>query len=178
MTIDIGKIFRTKAEVLCWGLKTNHIAKTIYSIQHPSEHKRTGNSGLHLLIDGRLVINAIYGEEFCELSPYTLREIDKKPWLFKENRPICECSVIMPPKWYLQKTKNGTMMEEIFLQEGRDTLITAIWNNCCYFSKNLQCQFCVLGYNKGLEFKKLNQVVEAAETALQENPNYYLHLTG
>ncbi len=176
MTLD--SIFKTKAEILCWGLKTNVTANKIYSMQHPTGHKRTGNSGLHFMLNGRLVINAIYGEQFCGTSPYHIEETDKEFWLFKGDNLICKCFIIMPPAWYFKKTKNGILMEEIFLQEGRDTLITAIWNNCCYFSKNIQCKFCILGYNKGVEFKKIDQVMETANAALQENPHYYIHLTG
>ena len=171
-------IFKIKAELLCWGVKATSSAKKIYSIQHPTDHKRTGNSGIHFVLDKQLLINVIYGEQFCEMSPYHIEEKDKTFWLFKAQDKICECNVIPPPAWYAKKTKNGTVMEEIFMQEGRDTLITAIWNNCCYFSNDSQCKFCVLGYNKGVELKKVNQIVETAQAALQENAKYYIHLTG
>ena len=173
--LDLIKI---KSEVLCWGIKTNNTAEQIYQIQHPTAHKRTGNVGLHLLLDDKLVINAIYGEKFSETSPYHLEKTKNGFILCKNSDDICQFKTIQPPAWYFKKTKDGTLMSNIFLQEGKETLITAIWNNCCYFSNNTQCRFCVLGYEKGVEMKKVDQIAETVRVALQENPNHYVHLTG
>jgi len=170
-------IIATKAEVLCWGLQTNDVAEGIYKTQHPTAHKRTGNAGLHLLVNG-VVLNAIYGEPFSEKSPYHLEKEGANLLLYKGKKPISTCTIIAPPKWYNKRTQSGVLMSDVFLQEGKDTLITAIWNNCAYFSKNLQCQYCVLGYEKGVEFKQVDEVVETVQTAVKEKQSYYVHLTG
>lgn len=168
----------TKSELLCWGVKTNSVADKIYSLQHPTAHKRTGNAGLHLILESRLVVNVIYGEPFCENSPYSLEEIDGEFWICKNKKQIRQFTPISAPKWYQRRTANGTLMADILLQEGVDTLITAIWNSCCYFRKKEQCKFCVLDSERGVEWKDLNQIKEVVSVAYKENPNYFLHFTG
>jgi hypothetical protein len=169
---------KTKAEVLCWGLRQSRSAEQAYLIQHPTEHKRTGNAGIHMIIKDGSVLNAIYGEKFCERSPYHLEKINNNFWLYKNKIPTCQVSLISAPKWYTERTKDGTLMADVFLQEGIDTLISSIRNNCCYFQDNKQCRFCILGYEKGIGQKKVSHIAETAYVALKENPNYYLHLTG
>lgn len=174
----LNDLFRIKTEVLCWGIKTTKTAEEIFLAQHPTLHKRTGHSGIHIVLKGKLVVNAMYGEKFCQSSPYKVGKINNQYWLFKKNEPICQFSVISAPKWYKKKTQDGTIMADILLQEGVDTLITAIWNNCCYYSNNTQCKFCILGYEKGVEWKKIESFVETVKAALKEKPSYFLHLTG
>lgn len=171
-------LIKIKSEVLCWGLKTSQAAEEIYITQHPSVHKRTGNAGIHILLGNKLVANAIYGERFCEKSPYHIEKQKGRYFLYKNKKPVCNFSIIKAPKWYLLRTKDGALMADIALQEGIDTLISGVWNNCCYFSNGTQCKFCILGDEKGVEWKKVSHLLETVKTALKENPNYFLHLTG
>ena len=177
--IKICDLIKVKAEVLCWGLKFSRAADEIYLSQHPTVHKRTGNAGIHMVLEDKLVLNAIYGERFCQFSPWSIEKINKQFWLFKNKKPACKFSVIKAPKWYLKKTSDGVYMADVLLQEGLDTLTAAVWNNCCYFKNRTECQFCILGNERGgIEWKKVGQIVEVVAEALKENPDYYLHFTG
>ena len=171
-------IIKIKAEILCWGLRSSKTTDEIYRIQHPSSHKRTGNAGIHIILNGEVVLNAIYGEKFCEKSPYNIEKIKNKFWLSKNNTPVCKISIIEAPRWYANHTTKGILMCDVLLQEGVDTLISGLWNNCCYFKNGTECKFCILGYEKGIEWKNINDVIDTVNAALKENPNYYIHLTG
>lgn len=172
------ELIKAKAGVLCLGLKPNRVAEEIYLIQHPTTHKRTGNAGLHVVLEGGLVLNAIYGERFCEGSPFHLEKQEGQYWLFNNETPVCQLSVIEPPKWYTQRTADGVYFSDVILLEGLDTLISGVWNNCCYFRNGTQCKFCILGFERGLEWKSVDHLTQAIEAALKENPNYRVHLTG
>jgi len=167
-----------KSEILCWGVRHSEVAEEIYSLQHPTDHRRTGNAGIHTLLDDSIVLNIIYGEKFCETSPYSIEKAGEKVLLAKYGKPVANISMIRAPEWYSKKTSDGTTMADIVLQEGENTLIAGIWNNCCYFQKNLQCKFCTLGYRKGVEWKTVGQLAQTVAAAYEENPDYYLHLTG
>ena len=174
----LDNMLNTKAELLCWGLKTSKAADEIYLIQHPTAHKRTGNAGIHIILDDNYVINSIYGEPFCEKSPYSIEKIKDRFYLYKNNKHLCGISVIKAPEWYKKSTTDGHLMADVFLQEGKDILITGLWNNCCYFNNETQCKFCVLGHQKDNGLKNINHFVETVLAAQKEKPDYSLHLTG
>ena len=162
--MDCKQLVNIKADILCQGLQTTDVANNIYTRQHPGDDNRTGNAGLQLILDDRLVLNAIIGDKFCEKSPYRI-ETDG---IYKK---IIDYKVIESPSWY---KKCG----DVFLQEGKNTLITAVWNDCCYFHKNEQCRYCEMGYGDNKGFKKVKDIANAVKMALKENPNIYVHLTG
>jgi radical SAM protein (TIGR04043 family) len=176
----VGKYYQlaVKAEVLCYGFKINQVAEEIYNKQHPTLHKRTGNAGLQLDLGNNIFINAIYGDQFCEQSPYQLEKINGNFSILKNNTPIQSCQIIPAPNWYQKKTSDGVEMSSVFLQEGRDTLISALLGLCCYSFTNTQCGFCALESDKQNILKKPDQLAETVQQALKENPNYYIHLTG
>lgn len=165
--MNCGELIKIKAEILCWGVRANETANEIYKIQHPGNDNRTGNAGLHLILDGRLVVNAITGDKFCEKSPYIIKE----DGIYKNGEKAVDYEVIKAPKWYEQ-------CGDIFLQEGKNTLITAIYSDCCYFHKNEQCKYCELGYGDSKGFKKVDDIVKAVLMALKEDPDIFVHLTG
>jgi len=172
---DYAKI---KAEILCWGLRKSPAAENIFLEQHPTLHKRTGNAGIQLLLESGLVLNAIYGEDFCEKSPYHIEKENGSIRIYKNRELVCICAAIKAPEWYAKRTRGGYFMADIILQEGRDTLITGIWNNCCYYQNGTQCRFCVFGYEKGIERKSIGNIVETLQAALKEKSGYHLHMTG
>lgn len=170
-------LIKIKAELLCKGLQVSEAAQDIYMLQHPTEHKRTGNGGIHIRL-GNLVISATYGESFCKGSPFKIEKINGKFYLLRGSEQVSEIQVIKAPDWYMRRTSGGEYMSDVMLKEGRDTLITAVWSDCAYFNEGTQCKFCILGYEKGLKWKSLDNVVETVGSALDENPEYYVHLTG
>jgi hypothetical protein len=165
--MNCENLINFKAEILCWGVRTSKTADEIYKKQHPGKDNRTGNAGLHLILDNKLVINAITGDKFCEKSPYKIEE----DGIYKDDKKIVDYKIINPPQWY--ETCGDT-----FLQEGKNTLITAIWNDCCYFHRNEQCKYCELGYGDNKGFKKVEDIVGTIQMALKESSNIFVHLTG
>lgn len=165
--MNCEQLIGIKSEILCWGVKTTKTADEIYKKQHPGEDNRTGNAGLHLTMDDKLVLNAITGDKFCDESPYKIEE----DGVYKNDEKVVDYKIIDPPNWY--KTCG-----DVFLQEGKNTLISAILNDCCYFHKDEECKYCELGYGGDKGFKKVKDIVNAVKIALEENPDIYVHLTG
>ncbi len=175
--MDWKSLAETKAGILCCGLKESKAAEEIYALQHPTLHKRTGNAGLQLALPQGFIVNGIYGEAFCKKSPYLAEKQGKQFFVSRNGSLVCACTPIPAPKWYHKTTTDGKPMSSIMLQEGKDTLISSVWNNCCYFQNGTQCKFCILGYQKEMQWKNEKQVLETLLAALEENPAYQLHLT-
>lgn len=171
-------LLRTKAGILCQGIKLNQTSLDIYALQHPTNHRRTGNIGLQLKLGKNTDISAVCGEPFSERSPFQLEKFSTGLYLVKNNLTVMACDIIPAPNWYTHKTTDGTTMADILLQEGTDTLITAVWNDCVYFADDNQCGFCTLADDPGRKWKRLIPFLETVDSALSENPDYYLHLTG
>ena len=169
---ELGRGLKEKVGLICCGARASPITKEIYRLQHPTGQRRTGNAGLHLVLDGGWPVNVLVGEPHTEKSPYTL----SKSHILKRGEPVCSYTQVPAPKWYAKKTSDGTLMANVLMQEGKDTLIAAAWNECVYHQSGVPCKFCGLAQDGTV--KKPGQIAETVLAALQEKPSSVLHLTG
>ncbi len=178
MNGEFERILKTKAELLCWGIRPGKHMEEAYEKQNPFDDKRTGNAGVQLILGKEVFVNSPAGHGFCEYSPYELRRDGEKWLLFRNGRQRLECGLVEAPAWYSEKTSSGTPMPRVMTHEGRNTLITAVYNHCAYFSTGEECRFCAIACQKSLKWKKTQDLRETAEKALKHNPNYSMNLTG
>jgi len=166
-----------KAELLCWGIKSNPNMQQAFLCQNPFSDRRTGNAGLQLLV-GNFVINVPVRQKFAEASPYELGKVDNEFVLLKNKAVITTCQLVEFSQWYGKSTSDGIPMPKILIQEGRETLVADIYNVCDFFKSKEQCAFCAIAPYAKIKKKSSTHIVESLQMALEDNPKYSLHLTG
>jgi len=181
-----SNFIETKLDLLCKGIKIDsdlleEFTWKILGHEEINYNKRTGISGVQLIIGNNYIANTSFSDKFTANSPYTI-EKEKNEFIITKNKKICKyIKVLPPPKWYFKKTKDGRLMSNVLTIEGSRTLIMSCYNYCDYFKSGNQCLFCALNYNvkKQKDGKIIiENIIETLQNALDDNPNLHLHLTG
>lgn len=173
---DISEqLIKTKAELLCWGIKPNAASKQFYLEANPYASKKTGNVGLNLLVGNMLPAFVSTTHRFCEQSPYTLTKKNERWALCKKGKMCFDTGIIPMPKWYAKRTGDGTPMSDVFLHEGLKYLHNA-YAGCGYFQTGEECRFCSTGAK--WKWIKPENSAEVAVAAFGEDRRYEVCLGG
>jgi hypothetical protein len=176
---NLSIIQETKAELLCWGIKSTPLLINTYKNQNPYNDKRTGNAGLHLLLgNNKIPVNIPILHQFTNNSPFTLCEENGDLFLSRNDQIFLNCSLTKFPEWYQLNTSQGLPMPKVLIVEGVRTLIGTVRNTCDYFKIGKQCTFCALGPYSGIKNKTPQDFVDTIQAATSYSENYQLHLTG
>jgi len=172
---DDWKMIETKAELLCFGLTPTEDIKELYSLQNPFGDWKTGNIGLHILLNNKTYVLVTVGHRFNSISPYTIGKEDGYWRLYKKSREVTKIDIISMPQWYDYKTTTGKQASKIFLHEGKHFLHME-YVGCDLFKIGNPCKFCGTGgiWRVGLS----EEISEITEVALKENKNYHVCLGG
>lgn len=173
--LEHEELLNIKAEILCWGIKPTRDAEILYKSQNPYRDFKTGNVGVHFLLNDTTSVLATVIHSFNLKSPYTIRKLDSQWMLFRDNQPCAKITPISMPKWYQLKTSTGKPMSEIFLHEGTH-YIHQTYQGCDYFIVGKGCKFC--GTGKKWKIGKPIEIGEVVYAAYRENPNYQVCLGG
>lgn len=52
---DMWDLVKTKADLLCMGIRPNAVAAEIFHRQNPCEDWKTGNVGVHIVFGGKIM---------------------------------------------------------------------------------------------------------------------------
>jgi radical SAM protein (TIGR04043 family) len=176
----------TKLDLLCKGVKINsdlleEFAWKILARKEISYSKRTGLSGVQLLVGTNCIANTSFNEKFTASSPYTIEKKNDE-FIITKNGVICQhIKTLLPPKWYFEKTSDGTLMSNVLTIGGNKTLIMSCNTRCYYYKSGNQCLFCSFEHNmKKQKYGKIKikNVIETLQNAMNDNPDLNLHLTG
>lgn len=168
-------IIQVKAGLLCLGVRYDDAAMRLYQEQNPFWPRKTGNVGLHLLLNDETPVIASTTHNFNRRSPYKLVQVNDDWKLYKQGKKVCDVSPIPTPKWYDKITDDGTPMPGVFLHEGLHYL-HQVYAGCGYFLIGEQCKFCGTGKNwKIISPRNFGQV---AKEAYLENSEYHVCLGG
>ena len=175
---------KIKTEILCWGIKPSKIVIEEFLKQNPFCDKRTGNAGVQLLLfDRKVIVNAPILSKFTQYSPYELKRLDNGGlYLEKEGGLKVECDVLESPPWYKEKISDIEITKFV-IQEGINSLIATIYNNCIYKTENVECKFCALQPSKSIIlkeelYKDSESLILAIGKAYSSNHHYHLTVTG
>lgn len=171
-SIDLVKI---KADLLCLGIKPNKVARSIFEKQNPCQDWKTGNVGLHILLNGISYILVTISHDFDEKSPYCLETKDDKLFLLKNGVDIFEVESVAMPNWYNEKTSSGKAMPTFFLHEGK-SFIHQAYSGCDFQRAELGCKFC--GTSLGWKKVAPSEIAETVAMAAKENSEYHVCLGG
>ena len=173
--MKIKDLIRIKAELLCWGLRYNKEAQEFFREQNPHFVGKTGNIGLHILLENKLTALVSTTHRFDQRTPYKIKQKNKTWILLKEGKEVCKIKGIKMPNWYSKKTNNNTSMSNVFFHEGIHFLHQC-YEGCGYFQIKKPCKFCATGPVCKIPAPK--DVGETAEQAYKENPKYHVCLGG
>ncbi len=168
---------KIKADLLCMGIRFNDVARDIYRRQNPCFDTKTGNVGIHLVLDSRSYVLVTVSHAFDQQSPYFLAYHDNQLVLMNDGDVVRQVQITETPmpNWYSNKTTTGSLMPSFFLHEGKSFLHQA-YSGCDFHSLELACKFCGTGSSW-----KIGLPIEVGETvaaAVEENQGYHVCLGG
>lgn len=170
-----------KNELLCYGVNCN---KNIFNKIKTINPYASSNKSVHaafFLLDNDVWVNSPINETYTRNSPYSIR-FDKDQFvLYKSQDKICKITIPNPPKWYEQRTLNGTKMYDVLCVHSKNVLSLTHYISCYYSKIGKKCLYCSVTENKtsqllDIEIRK-QDIVETLIEALKENSDYSLALS-
>jgi len=172
---DMWDLVKTKADLLCMGIRPNAVAAEIFHRQNPCEDWKTGNVGVHIVLEERSCVLVTMSHTFDNRSPYSIERSSGQLTLFKNNKPVMGIEEVPMPIWYSKKTTTNTPMPTVFLHEGQSFLHQA-YSGCDYHAIDKPCRFC--GAGSVWRIGTPEEVGETVAVAVNENPSYQVCLGG
>ncbi|NUM43036.1 MAG: radical SAM protein, partial [Leptospiraceae bacterium] len=81
-------------------------------------------------------------------SPYIVKAIDEKPYLFLDEVNLGVLEFPPVPSWYKRKTQSGKLPSEIApVIEWGYLIYLTVFRNCQYFGKDEECAYCDINHN-------------------------------
>jgi hypothetical protein len=135
-------------------------------------------SGLELVLPGGLWTNVPVAESFAQKSPYILHRGPQGYWIEREQQRVADVRLSPRPQWYDRKTGSGKQMTRIGTLQGTYLGIYPA-KVCEYWTEEtkVNCKFCSVGLNLGVDdadIKSVDEVLEVAHAARQESGITYV----
>lgn len=105
---------------------------------------------------------------YTPASPFEIKEHEEGYAIFKNENLFSEIRFMKKPRFYDQKTSDGTPMERMCKMVAPGFPIIYLHRGCAYWGPK-QCKFCVVGYVDTLEEKTPEQVAETVKAGVQES---------
>lgn len=172
---------RVKYELLCYGVNCSLEVLNLIKEINPYASSNKSVHCAFFMLDDTLIVNTPINEEYTRQSPYNIRINSEQFMLFKDNREICNLTVVKPPKWYEKRTSNNTKMYDVLSVHNKNVLALTHYVNCYYLGLGKRCLYCSVQGSKipqlaDLEIRE-QDIVETLIEALKENNEYSLALS-
>lgn len=137
-------IVEIKTALLCHGLrvdKNEPYCRDVVPSTYPKGGKsRAGvaGSGKTFLLENGEACNIGVLQPFLEKTPFEFRIIDGQGWILRNGEKTIRAT-IRKPKWH------STELFDVIQLHGKDSLATAISNDCTYWKAGEGCKFCIIG---------------------------------
>lgn len=175
-----------KLELLSLGLRVSDEAReAMRGKQKEATMIRAGvgGSGLDLVLEKEVWVNAPTEEAFAADSPLVLSVSGSDFFITRNQEPIQKVSLVPPPAYYDKYTSSGIPMKRIGRIQG-DFLAVSIDSDCFFWGGRggdaaSHCRYCVMGKlkNKTEEVAKpIEDVIEVYREALKEKSCRHLSL--
>lgn len=168
-----------KLDLYCKGM---HIDESCYIEQDGGRaimRTRAGlGSGLEAILPGNLWTNIPVVEFFVKDSPYTLHRQHGRYKIFREGEFITDIRLSPQPSWYERKTTSGKIMKRVGSLQGTYLGIYPA-KVCEYWTREtkVNCKFCSVGLNLGVDDadeKSVSEVMETVGEAVRESKITYV----
>ncbi len=170
-------IIEIKADLLCLGIHRTKSADNIFKMQNPGNDWKTGNVGIHIVLENGSYVLVTMSHSFDQCSPYHIENDngDKVFQLYKDNSRIMTINSVLMPQWYLKKTQTGKNMSSVFLHEGR-VFLHQTYRGCDFHRMGLPCKFCGTGIE--WDIGSPIEIADTVEEAYNKNQKYQVCLGG
>jgi sodium-dependent dicarboxylate transporter 2/3/5 len=136
-------------------------------------------SGLELILPGDLWTNVPVTERFARESPYVLtRGSAGEYWIEREGGRVAPVRLAPRPAWYDRPTQSGKLMTRVGTLQG--TYLGVYPAKVCeYWTEDVKvnCKFCSVGLNLGVDdadLKSVDEVLEVARAARRDSGITYI----
>jgi hypothetical protein len=135
-------------------------------------------SGLELVLPGGLWTNVPVTEFFAERSPYVLHRSGDAYWIHRDGERVAPVELSPRPAWYDRKTSSGKPMTRVGTLQG--TYLGVYPAKVCEYwteEKKVNCKFCSVGLNLGIDDadeKSVDEVMEVVWAARRESGITYV----
>jgi len=174
-----------KSILLCFGVGDSPLARELGSIANPSRERRTGNTGIPIILSNNASMNllssVVYEKEpdqyFTAASPIRLEGTPDEIKIRYKGKTLDTARLSYPDKWVSKKNKKGKFYSSIMQAEGGGKFImSTLPVPCCYQVEDNACIFCE--YTDVNMDKSVEDFTEAAVAAFKDDPSYRLAITG
>ncbi|MEZ0228224.1 MAG: radical SAM protein [Planctomycetota bacterium] len=177
------RLIELKARIFCHGLRIPDDLWAELTDEDHYKHKRAGLSQgrFFRLVEGfaSTAINAPVLEPFVERSPLHLVKEDGRYRIYDGDAPLVDAIPFAWPRWYRNKTSDGTPMSRVVSAHCETSLYTAIYQGGCdYWQEDQMCQFCAMKIDQTSKWRRVEQIIEVCKVALAENPRAEISFGG
>jgi hypothetical protein len=168
-----------KLDLYCRGLRLDDSCLVEEDGGRKILRTRAGlGSGLELLLPGGLWTNVPVTEPFAKESPYLLVRRGATYWLERDGEPVTSVTLAPQPAWYERPTASGKPMRRVGTLQG--TYLGVYPAKVCeYWTEDtkVNCKFCSVGLNLGIDdadLKSVDEVMEVVRAARRESGITYV----
>lgn len=168
-----------KLDLYCRGLRLDDSCLVEEHGGRKIMRTRAGlGSGLELVLPGGLWTNVPVTEPFAKESPYLLVRNGSTYWLERDGDPVTSVTLAPQPAWYERPTASGKPMRRVGTLQG--TYLGVYPAKVCEYwteQTKVNCKFCSVGLNLGIDdadLKSVDEVMEVVRAARRESGITYV----
>lgn len=168
------KLLKLKVELLCLGVRLP---------PESDKGRRYGAGpagGQYIILPGGSCVNAATWPHYTSRSRWAMEASSRGLYLASGSMRV-PVKIVPKPRFYAEKTSDGTPMWKVALLHGVDCLATTVLQSCWYWRHGMQCRFCgiELSFKHGhtILYKKPRQLAEVVQAALEEGVCSHVTLT-
>jgi hypothetical protein len=159
----VRELTKLKIGLLCQGIRLAEetYTKIVASSTYPDGGKsRAGiaGSGRNFVLnpgqEDETVVNIGVIQPFLDRSPYEFKMIDDKGWVLENDEKVIRAT-IREPKWH-----STSLFDRVQLH-GKDSLATALTNQCIFKSRGEGCKFCIIDVGEKIIVHKPKDIAGA-----------------
>lgn len=168
-----------KLDLYCKGIKIDESCYIEQDGGRAIMRTRAGlGSGLEAILPGDLWTNIPVVEFFVKDSPYKLFRKGGRYQIYRDGEYITDIKLSPQPTWYEKKTSSGKIMKRVGSLQGTYLGIYPA-KVCEYWTRDekVNCKFCSVGLNLGVDDadeKSVNEVMETVREAVRESKITYV----
>ncbi len=172
MTITLEELRRNpallKLDLYCKGIRLTDSCHEEKGGRKIMRTRAGLGSGLELVLPHNLWTNVPVVEPFANESPYNLRHSEKRGFVvYHGDEAVTEVKLSPQPSWYERETTSGRKMTRIGSLQG--TYLGVYPATVCGFwteEVKVNCRFCSVGLNLGVDDAENKSVQDVLETVL------------
>ncbi|MCX7919070.1 MAG: radical SAM protein [bacterium] len=154
-----------KLDLYCRGIKIDASCELEKDARTVLRTRAGLGSGLEAILPDNLYTNIPLEEHFVAHTPYVLKKENGQYAIYRDGQFVCQIRLPKRPKFYDMKTSSGKIMSSIGVMQGTYLGIYPT-ETCGYWKEDINCKFCSVGLNLGVQDSAEKSVQDVLETVL------------